>query len=149
MPIKNYSESDYRQVLKVYAACKLDELKQEPQTFFLCPLQNDPVRHHYIFTSKIYTWQENGAIVAFGALKNNEIRSLYVLQDYRGLGIGRRLLEHMLKRCKEPAELFVSQSNNKAKQLYQEYGFDVVESFETEYNGLKVTAQRMQTRAVK
>lgn len=40
-------------------------------------------------------------------------------------------------------KLYVAKSNAPAKNLYAQYGFEVVEEFETSYNGIPVFANKM------
>lgn len=60
--------------------------------------------------------------------------SLY--KEYRGIGLGTRLLKHMLKDLKRKGYDKVSlsvQKNNYAFKMYQSLGFKVVESKQEEY----------------
>jgi len=67
------------------------------------------------------------------------LSTMYVLKEFRGLGIARELLEELIKRVKavpgiEQINLIVVSSNSKAKQLYEKFGF---EKFGTEHNSIK------------
>lgn len=53
-----------------------------------------------------------------------EVTALYVLREYQGLGLGRRLLESALCRLPKPTvALFVLEGNDRAVEFYKHMGF--------------------------
>ncbi|HBG21049.1 MAG TPA: N-acetyltransferase [Desulfobulbaceae bacterium] len=142
MKIRTYHTSDYQAVLAIYAASKLDELRCEEARFELLPLEHDPKRLGQLLESEIYICEEDG-IVGYCAKHGAEIRALFVHPESRGKGFGRCLLEFLLARIPGPANLYVARSNSPAKNLYMQYGFEVVEEFEISYNGTPVIANTM------
>ena len=65
--------------------------------------------------------------------------TMYVLKEFRGLGIARELLEELIKRVKaisdiEQINLIVVSNNLRAKQFYEKSGF---EKFGTEQHSIK------------
>ena len=142
MKIRPYKPGDYPAVLAIYAASKLDELRCEKARFTLLPLEKDPKRLGLLLESEIYICEEDG-IVGYGAKHGAEIRALFVHPESRGKGFGRGLLELLLAGIPGPANLYVARSNSQAKNLYMQYGFEVVEEFETSYNGIPVFANKM------
>lgn len=67
------------------------------------------------------------------------ISTMFVLKEFRGHGIARKLLEELIKRVKtisdiEQINLIVISSNSRAKQLYEQFGF---EKYGTEVNSIK------------
>lgn len=75
--------------------------------------------------------EESGKIVAFGGfwkiLEQAHVCNIAVHPDYRGLGVGRRIVEALLEKAKElqitEMTLEVRASNEAAKNLYEKYGF--------------------------
>lgn len=64
---------------------------------------------------------------------------MYVGREYRRLGIGRRLIDELLNRVStlddiEQVNLTVIANNDKARNLYEQYGF---KTFGTEHNAIK------------
>ena len=53
MTIRPYRETDFSAILDSYAACKLDELMYEEQSFRLRPLDNDPERLEGFLVSQV------------------------------------------------------------------------------------------------
>jgi ribosomal protein S18 acetylase RimI-like enzyme len=64
---------------------------------------------------------------------------MYVLKEFRGRGIAKELLEDLIKKVKaipdiEQINLIVISNNEKAKQLYEKFGF---KRYGTELNSIK------------
>lgn len=67
------------------------------------------------------------------------ISTMYVSKEFRGLGIAKDLLKELIKRVKaiadiEQIKIVVITTNSKAKQLYENFGF---EKYGTELNSIK------------
>ena len=142
MNIRKYSPRDYNQILAIYAASKLDELRYEDIAFELLPFDKDTIRLAQLIESDIYIY-ETDTIVGFCAHLGSEIRALFVDPDSRGKGIGVSLLEFMLSHINDEATLYVAASNYPAIKLYQKYGFKIVSEFQTTYNKQNVVANKM------
>lgn len=140
--IREFSESDFPEILKIYNSSKLDELAFEDEEFVLLPLLEDKHRLNKLRESKIVVFDESG-IKGYGAYLGNQIRSLYVDPNSRGRGIGRALLEHILEKIGVPALLHVTKSSYRVKSFYEQYGFRVCSEFEANYNGKSVLANEM------
>lgn len=67
-----------------------------------------------------------------------EINNIYVLKQYRSQGIGSKLLDYLIKKCKdcENITLEVRKDNESAIFLYKKYGFKEVAIREKYYNGV-------------
>ena len=67
-----------------------------------------------------------------------EINNIYVLKKFRSQGIGSKLLEYLLKKCKicENITLEVRKDNVNALNLYKKFGFKEVAIREKYYNGV-------------
>jgi putative acetyltransferase len=143
MSIRTFTQNDLAVIFDIYNRSKLDELKFEDKVFTLLPLEKDDVRLSALMASKIYVYQEQNLICGFGAICGSEIRALFVHPEYRGVGIGKSLLEFLLSNIQGQACLYVASSNQPAKHLYQQYGFNVTDTFETTYNQAPVFAQKM------
>lgn len=142
MSIRSYKDSDLDAVLDIYRRSKLDELKFEVGDFELIPLNQDHRRWLKFKDSNVYVYDRNG-VVAYCALRENHIESIYVSPEERRKGIARKLLEFMLSKLKNDVSLNVAKNNLPAKSLYQEYGFEVENEFSTSYNGVAAIANKM------
>lgn len=142
MTIRNYSEDDFQSIEEIYNRSKLDELTNEDATFILLPLSEDKTRNEQLFESQIFVY-ELESVVAFCAIFKSEIRALFVHPSHRGRGIGKDLLEHLLSLSSRKISLYVAASNFSAKEMYKKFGFVVTDTFETTYNSVAVTANKM------
>jgi len=142
MNIRAFNEDDYPEILDIYAKSKLDELTYESKVFKLLPLEEDQKRLAKLQESDIYVYEDNG-VIGYGALFGAEIRALFVHPNGRGKGFGKCLLEYLLSIIEGPAYLYVAKTNAPAKNLYEKFGFKVVDEFETTYNGVSVFANKM------
>ena len=146
MSIRPFCEQDFPQIETIYALSKLDELRFEPVRFQLLPLREDPKRFAALKESDIFVFEhpdDASKIMAFAAVCQSEIRNLFVHPLFRGNGIGKTLLTFLLQRIPGPASLNVAKNNVPAIKLYQRFGFNIVDEFETQYNGTAVMANTM------
>ncbi len=142
MNIRPFRDNDFPEVLDIYANSKLDELRFEIEGFDLIPLEEDEARLAGLKESDIYVYEEGG-VMGYGALCGSEIRALFVCPSVRGKGIGKSLLDFMLLNETGAVSLFVAKTNVPAKRLYNSFGFEITDEFETEYNGVSVWANKM------
>lgn len=85
----------------------------------------------------VWTRILGGAVSGFGHLDNQTPEfALSVLEDFRGQGIGKSLMERMVKDLKDlgfsQASLAV-QKDNYALRLYQQVGFQIIDENEEEF----------------
>ncbi|MCH2038853.1 MAG: GNAT family N-acetyltransferase [Rickettsiales bacterium] len=144
MSIRPYTEKDFPSILSIYAKSKLDELRFENKVFTLLPLDQDQQRLQKLLQSTIYVYESDSNVIAYTAFTQSEITALFISPDYRGKGIGKELLEFVLKKLSGNITLNIAKSNKPAKQLYEQYGFKVIDEFKTEYNGVNVMANTME-----
>ncbi len=143
MNIQTFKQNDLAAIVDIYDRSKLDELKSEDKPFTLLPLHKDDLRFSGLMASEIYVYQDQGRILGFGAINGNEIRALFVHPEHRAKGIGLCMLEFLLACVESEPYLYVVSTNQPAKSLYQRYGFNVVDTFESTYNQIPVIVQKM------
>lgn len=81
------------------------------------------VKEEYMPISTTFVYKEDGIIKAFISIINNSfIGALFVLKDYQGQGIGRKLLDHC-KSLYSSLELGVYEENMDAVNFYRNCGF--------------------------
>ncbi|KAJ7958733.1 N-alpha-acetyltransferase 50 [Quillaja saponaria] len=77
--------------------------------------------------------KEGGAVSVY-------IMTLGVLAPYRGLGIGRRLLNHVLDLCTKQniseVYLHVQTNNEEAINFYKKFGFEIMETIQNYYTNI-------------
>jgi ribosomal protein S18 acetylase RimI-like enzyme len=100
------------------------------------------------FTLGAYVESELAGVVSFAREGDNREKlrhkgllfRMYVAGGYRGQGVGRKLIEDLLKRVNnlpdiEQINLTVVNNNHRAKALYESFGFN---TFSTEVNAIKL-----------
>lgn len=140
--IREFREKDLEAVERIYNASKLDELAYENENFKLLPLKHDEKRYRELLESDVFVF-DDGDVIGYTAILGNEIRSLFVDPDHRGRGIGKELMDFILKRTNSEARLFIAKTNHPARYFYGKLGFSVSDEFETSYNGISVLANKM------
>lgn len=73
----------------------------------------------------LYTYSKNDQIIAFLGMTGTYIAGIFVKNDYRGQGIGSKLLTEA-KRSTNPLSLSVYAKNKQALHFYQRQGFQKV-----------------------
>ena len=142
MRIRDFNSNDFGSIESIYNLSKLDELYFENVKYELLPLSKDKTRLSSLLESEILVYEKD-SILGFGAYFGSEIRALFVDPVCRGQGIGSTLLNYMLGCVVHPATLYVAKTNEPAKALYSRYGFQIVDEFNTSYNGIPVLANKM------
>lgn len=141
--IRAFRDQDFEAIEEIYSLAKLDEFRFERSQFVPIPLRQDEARLRELLESTIFVYDDKG-IRGYGAVYENEIRTLLVHPLFRRQGVGGQLLDHMIAWIGSPATLCVAKSNVTAKALYQQYGFRVTGEFEACYNGKSVLANKME-----
>ena len=70
-----------------------------------------------------WVWEEDGAILGFAALSDDELTHIYVEPDAHGRGIGGALLDRAKERRPDGFQLWVFQQNGSARRFYERRGF--------------------------
>jgi len=128
--VRDYRTSDYRDVLEI------DKEAFAPQN------ATYDLYIYLTYGSDVLVADIGGKIVGYAASmemgSEAKIMSIAVRKEYRGLGIGSKLLDEVIKRCKErgKAQLFleVRVSNKIAQQLYKKKGFRIIDIIPAYYN---------------
>lgn len=92
--------------------------------------------------SRNVVYVENGQFIGYLSYsiiyEKAEINNIYVLKSFRSQGVGTKLLEYLVEKCKicENITLEVRKNNISALQLYKKFGFKEVALREKYYNGV-------------
>lgn len=90
--------------------------------------------------SKEVIYVENDTVIGYLSYsimyEKAEINNIYILEKFRSQGIGSKLLDYLVKKCKicENITLEVRKNNINAISLYKKYGFKEVAIREKYYN---------------
>ena len=81
--------------------------------------------------NSVFLYIKDGILMGSVALRGNEIDDLIVAPEYQGRGMGKEILLWALEHIsKEPIILHVADWNKRAIRLYENYGFEIVQTFE-------------------
>lgn len=77
---------------------------------------------------------ENGNPVAFRGIEENKLEMLFITSDYRGKGIGKKMLSYGIENY-GVTNLAVNEDNPQAKGFYEHMGFKVYQRNELDDQG--------------
>lgn len=77
---------------------------------------------------------ENGNPVAFMGIEENKLEMLFITSDYRGKGIGKKMLSYGIENY-GVTDLAVNEDNPQAKVFYEHMGFKVYQRNELDDQG--------------
>ena len=140
--IRIYNESDFEYLETIYNLSKRDEFIGEDFNIIVTPLSQDQPMLDLFYASKIYIYHMD-AITGFIGLKDNYISWLFVHPEFRGQGIGKKLLSHALSLLDGEVILNVVRSNLIAVSLYKSLGFSVAREFIGHYQNNPVVVWKM------
>ncbi len=141
--IRVYKDSDWPQIVTIYDLSKPEEMKAIVDTGDIIPLVQDSHMLRYFFSSHIWVYEDEEKILGFAGRKKNIISWLFVHPNYRNKGIGRNLLNAVIKSWEGSLILNVTKDNTVAIALYSSAGFHIFEEFEGNMYGKKIPAVRM------
>lgn len=82
----------------------------------------------------IVEFAENNKPIAFMGIENSKLEMLFVAAEYRGMGIGKKMLLYGIEKY-GVNDLAVNEDNPNAKDFYEHMGFVVYERHELDDQG--------------
>lgn len=92
------------------------------------------VRSHVVPELDTWVAEADGEVVGFLALAPGWIEQLYLAPEWRGQGIGDRLVALAKDRQPDGLELWTFQANAQARRFYERHGFVAVEMTDGQTN---------------
>ncbi|HLT06469.1 MAG TPA: N-acetyltransferase [Cyclobacteriaceae bacterium] len=121
--IRKTTPPDNRRVTEIWLESSIPAHDFIPEQYWK---QNEKImEEHYLPLSEVYVAEENGHILGFIALIDQQVAALFVHPDHQGKGIGKLLLQHT-QSLREVLELKVYQKNTKSLGFYLNKGFEIV-----------------------
>lgn len=127
MTVREFVETDFDAVCRVYLDAKRDELALESSLLLVTPLDRDPAILAAFRESTILVF-DRGGVLGFSATFGPQLRALFVHSRARGTGIGGALLRAVCARNGQLA-VNVARSNIPARRFYASHGFAVESEF--------------------
>ena len=126
--LRNFTDSDYDEYKKLYED-SFFEMRKSLGLPRECCKSCDEISS---LSDSIFILEENGSIFGSVAVYGNEIDDLFVSEEHRKNGYGRRLLrfavEYLQKRNAERIFLHVADVNRNAVTMYLQNGFVITHS---------------------
>jgi putative acetyltransferase len=144
MAVRNFNETDFPAVCRIYIDAKRDELQFESSNFAITPLDQDTIILAAFKESDVLVF-EGDEVLGFAAFCDNQLRALFVRGDARGKGVGQALLSAVLAASPGEFSLKVAKSNMGARKFYDGNGFSVSGETITRYGGIDVTYVKMKS----
>ncbi|MDF0716398.1 GNAT family N-acetyltransferase [Muricauda sp. 334s03] len=122
--IDHVQKSEYPILVEVWEAsvrATHDFLKEEDIVYFK-PL----ILNTYLDAVELRCARDGkGNILGFSGVADNNLEMLFIHPDSRGMGIGRKLLDHAIDKL-QVQKVDVNEQNEQALGFYEHYGFEVV-----------------------
>jgi len=122
MLIRRCQEADMPHLLEIWLQATLHAFDSLPAAFWW-PRQ-EAMRAQLEAGAEIWVIEQARQVIAFMALKDNEVLALYVRPDHQGEGMGSALLS-LAHRRRNSLYLWVGVQNTDAVRYYQERGFRI------------------------
>lgn len=120
--LETITDTDLEILASIWLKSNLDAHAFINQNYWL---ENYPTVKENLPTAEIYAYYHNGKIVGFLGLIDTYVAGLFVLSDYRSLGIGGQLLAK-IKAKHSKLTLSVYQKNERAVLFYLKQGFKIL-----------------------
>jgi len=125
--IRKYGPEDWDAIASIHDRARLDELSASVGVEAFLSLAAT-AESEELFEGEVWVACNDQTVVGFVAFADDWVTWLYVSPDYYRQGIGRRLLQHAIKRCGKKVSTSVLSGNDGALQLYLNEGFRIVET---------------------
>lgn len=129
--IKELSKTDYTRLVEVWeSAVKSthDFLKKEDFLYYKKQL---PTYFQYV---RLFGFEQEGIILGFIGVAKGNLEMLFVHDEYRGMGVGKRLAQYAIENL-AVTKVDVNEQNIQALGFYKHIGFDLVSRSEVDGEG--------------
>ena len=120
--IREVKKTDYPILVDIWESAVLsthDFLKKED---FLYYREHLPTYFQYV---TLYGYEQDGRLVGFIGVAENNIEMLFVHNDYRYKGVGKRLVMYVIEKL-QVCKVDVNEQNIQAIGFYRHMGFSVI-----------------------
>ena len=120
--IREIKKTDYPILVDIWESAVLsthDFLKKED---FLYYREHLPTYFQYV---TLYGYEQDGRLVGFIGVAENNIEMLFVHNDYRNRGVGKRLVMYAIEKL-QVYKVDVNEQNIQAIGFYRHMGFSVI-----------------------
>ncbi len=120
--IRKFQITDTEQVMEIWLTGNIDAHPFIPKEYWLSNF--DMVREQ-LLQAEVYVFENEGSIQGFIGIQEDYIAGIFVKEEVRSAGIGKRLLDY-IKENHSALTLNVYQKNRRAVEFYQREGFYIL-----------------------
>lgn len=138
--IKKIKETDYPRLIEIWESAVLnthDFLKEEDFLYYKKQL---PVYFQYV---TLVGFEQEGILAGFMGIAEENLEMLFVDNEYRGTGIGKKLIAHATANL-HVTKVDVNEQNTQAVGFYKYMGFNIVRRSELDGEGKEYPILHMQ-----
>lgn len=138
--IKKIKETDYPRLIEIWESAVLnthDFLKEEDFLYYKKQL---PVYFQYV---TLVGFEQEGILAGFMGIAEENLEMLFVDNDYRGTGIGKKLIAYATANL-HVTKVDVNEQNTQAVGFYKYMGFNIVRRSELDGEGKEYPILHMQ-----
>ena len=138
--IRNIKETDYPRLIEIWESAVLnthDFLKEEDFLYYKKQLA---VYFQYV---TLLGFEQEGVLVGFMGIAEQSLEMLFIDNDYRGTGIGKKLIAYATTNL-HVTKVDVNEQNTQAVGFYKYMGFNIVRRSELDGEGKEYPILHMQ-----
>ncbi len=138
--IRKIKETDYPRLIEIWESAVLnthDFLKEEDFLYYKKQL---PVYFQYV---TLVGFEQEGILAGFMGIAEENLEMLFVDNDYRGTGIGKKLIAYATANL-HVTKVDVNEQNTQAVDFYKYMGFNIVRRSELDGEGKEYPILHMQ-----
>ncbi|MFZ4929615.1 GNAT family N-acetyltransferase [Chryseobacterium sp. Mn2064] len=138
--IKEIKISDYQRLVEIWESAVSNThyfLKEEDFVYYKKQL---PVYFQHV---ALIGFEQNNILIGFAGVAEGNLEMLFVHNDYRGTGIGKRLIEYTISDL-QVTKVDVNEQNTQAVDFYKHIGFIVLQRSELDGEGKEYPILHMQ-----
>ncbi len=138
--IRKIEVTDYPRLIEIWESAVLhthDFLKEEDFLYYKKQL---PVYFQYV---TLIGFEQDGVLVGFMGVAEGNLEMLFIDNDCRGVGVGKRLVEYAIAHLKV-TKVDVNEQNTQAVGFYKHIGFRLLSRSELDGEGKEYPLLHMQ-----
>lgn len=138
--IRKIEVTDYQHLMKIWESAVLnthDFLKKEDFNYYKEQIPT------YFEQVTLLGYEENGTLVGFMGIAEENLEMLFIHNDFRGKGIGKKLISYGIEQLKI-TKVDVNEDNTQAVDFYKHIGFRVVNRTDLDGTGKKYPILKME-----
>lgn len=144
--IREFQPADEAELFEIHDRSRPDELVGSCDARGFVPLAKDFRSLEDFRMSRKWVAVDGERPVGFTGVRDNYISWLYILPEYYGRGIGRRLLRVAMDAAGPEAWTIALEGNGRARKLYESEGFVPALTFDGENNGYPCRCVKLMLR---